>query len=121
MNRGAVIAESLKPGATISGLDMRILRLARFAVPGAAEYQPATWTMLEFEAPDAVGEPLAEALAGSLVQPGWYADWKSDDEITVVFPGKVFRYRRGDADGRAAAQAHGRLVGVPAAQLDWAD
>jgi hypothetical protein len=119
--RGAVIAESLKSGATISGFDMRILRMARFEVPGAAEHQPATWTMVEFEAPDAVSEPLAQALADSLVEPGWYADWKNDQQITVVFPGKVFHYRHGDTEGRAAAQAHGRLVGVPEAQLDWTD
>lgn len=104
MIRGAVIAESLKAGTTISELEMRILRLARFEVPGAVEYQPSTWTMVEFEAPDAVSEPLAKTLADSLVAPGWCADWKTDQEITIVFPGKVLRYRRGDDEGRAAAQ-----------------
>lgn len=121
MIRGAVIAESLKPGTTISGVDLRILRLARFEVPGAAEYQPSTWTMVEFEAPDAVSDPLAQLMADALAGPGWYADWKTEEEITMVFPGKVFRYRRGDAERRATAQAHGRLAGVPEAQLDWAE
>jgi hypothetical protein len=119
--RGAVIAESLKDGTTISGLDLCLLRVARCAVPSAADYQPAIWTVIQFEASETVSEPLARALADSLVEPGWYADWKTDEENTVVFPGKIFRYRRGDAEGRAAAQAHGRTVGVPQGQLDWAD
>lgn len=38
-----------------------------------------------------------------------------------LFPGKVFRYPRGDQAGRAEAQAHGRSVGVPEPQLDWTD
>jgi hypothetical protein len=32
---------------------------------------------------------------------------------------EVFRYPRGDAAGRARAQAYGRQAGVPEAQLDW--
>jgi hypothetical protein len=39
----------------------------------------------------------------------------------VVFPGKIFRYRRGDQAGREEAQARGRSVGVPEQQLDWTD
>jgi hypothetical protein len=44
---------------------------------------------------------------------------KSTCEAFVVFPGRVFRYLRGDAAGRTEAQAHGRTVGVPEPQLDW--
>ena len=121
MIKGAIICESLKPGTAIAVGDLRVVRLARYQVPGAAEYQPAVWSMIEFEAPDDTSAPLGTALAESLVEPGWYANWHSDQEATVVFSGKVFRYRRGDQEGRAAAKAHGRTVGVPEAQLDWAD
>jgi hypothetical protein len=38
-----------------------------------------------------------------------------------VFAGKIFRYRRGDQTGRAAAVEYGRTVGVPDHQLDWTD
>jgi hypothetical protein len=37
----------------------------------------------------------------------------------VVFPGRVFRYRRGDEAARAQAQEHGRQLGIPEHQLDW--
>jgi hypothetical protein len=47
--------------------------------------------------------------------------WNSATEATVVFPGRVFRYRRGDVAARQAAQEHGRRCGVPESQLDWTD
>lgn len=64
----------------------------------------------------------AEALAGAL-EPGngWYADFVVGDERVVVFAAKVFRYRRGDAAGRAEAVAYGRSVGTPEQQLDWGE
>ena len=49
----------------------------------------------------------------------WYANFQSATEAYVVFAGQVFRYPRGDAAGRARAQAHGRLLGIPEPQLDW--
>jgi hypothetical protein len=36
-----------------------------------------------------------------------------------IFPGKIFRYPRGDAAAPAAAQAHGRQLAIPEHQLDW--
>ena len=37
----------------------------------------------------------------------------------MVFRGAVFRYAKGDADGRADAQAFARHRGVPDTQIDW--
>jgi hypothetical protein len=33
----------------------------------------------------------------------------------------MFRYRRGDKNGRAKVEDYARSVGVPDAQLDWAE
>jgi hypothetical protein len=119
--RGAILAESLKAGTGFDGHGMRIIRCSRYEVTGIADYQPPVWTLIEFEAAVSVSGALASELAGSLLSPGWYANWNSDTEATVVFPGKVFRYPRGDQAGREEAQAHGRSVGVPEQQLDWTD
>ena len=119
--RGAILAESLKPGTGFDGHGMRITRCARYEVTGAADYQPPIWTLIEFEAPASVSGALAGELADSLLSPGWYANWNGDKEATVVFPGRIFRYPRGDQAGREQAQAHGRSVGVPEPQLDWTD
>lgn len=119
--RGGILAESLRAGTALAGHRMHILQLSRYEVTDPAQYQPRIWTLIEFEAAASAGEALAADLAESLLAPGWYANWNSDTEATVVYPGKIFRYPRGDADGRRAAQEHGRSVGVPEPQLDWTD
>jgi hypothetical protein len=109
------------PGTGFHGHGMRIIRCARFEVTGGADCQPPIWTLIEFEAPASSSDALASELADSLLSPGWYANWNSDTEATVVFPSKIFRYPRGDQAGREEALAHGRSVGVPERQLDWTD
>src|SRR6266567_6157974 len=114
---GGILAESLKPGTGFDGHGMRIIRCARFEVTGATDYQPPVWTLIEFEAPASSSDVLASELADSLLSPGWYANWNSGTEATIVFPGKIFRYKRGDQAARQAAQEHGRACGVPDPQL----
>ena len=82
--RGGILAESLHPGTGFDGHGMRITRCERFEVTGAADYQPPIWTLIEFEAPASSSDALASELADSLLSPGWYANWNSDTEATVV-------------------------------------
>ena len=83
------------------------------------ESQPAIWTVLDFEAGETDARELAEAFAGALAEPGWYVNFQSPAESFVVFPGRIFRYPRGDETGRAEAQECGRQLGIPEPQLDW--
>ena len=80
---------------------------------------PPRWTLLFFEVADDAAPALADALAAILDEPGWYVDFHTADESFVVFREAVFRYAKGDADGRAEAEAHARAHGVPDAQIDW--
>src|SRR5580658_3066340 len=117
--RGVILAESLRTGTVLDGHGMRIIRVSRYEVSDAVEYQPSVWTAIDFELNEEGAPALADQLAASLLAPGWYVNWSSDVEATVVFPRKIFRYRRGDLAARAAAQEHGRRCGVPEPQLDW--
>lgn len=119
--RGTILAESIKPGSSFEGHGMRIISWARYEVSGTAEYQPPVWTAIEFEAPADRGDALAAALSDVLLLPSWYANWTSDTEATIVFPGRIFRYPRGDKARREEAQEFGRQCGVPEHQLDWTD
>jgi hypothetical protein len=84
--------------------------------------QPPRWTLMWFEAADADAERLAEALTDALeAKGGWYADFYSDTDVTVVFSGRIFRYRRGDNNERAKVEDYARSVGVPDEQLDWSE
>lgn len=119
--RGAIVCESLKPGTVLEGYEMRIKRWSRYEVRDPAEGQPDTWTLIEFEAEPEECDALAQRISKDLDSPGWYANWWSDEEAVVVFPDRVFRYRRGDKGARKAAERYARDCGIPESQLDWED
>lgn len=117
MYRGALILESLKVGSVLDEIPLVVRKISRSGVASATAEQGSVWSLLEFEVEEA--ERLADLLAGVLAQPGWYADFHNDSEIFVVFPERVFRYRRGDDVAREEAKAFGRTLGIPEPQLDW--
>jgi hypothetical protein len=123
MLRGRLLTESLRIGIDLRVPSLRVVRIGRHNVSDSTSTsQPDIWTFLDFEAPDEVADELAEALAESLTDdPGWYADFEIDRDHIIVFPGRVFRYAKGDQAGRAAAVEYGRRVGVPEHQLDWGE
>jgi hypothetical protein len=117
---GALIAESLRVGAKLDDLALTVTTISRAELGDVSAGQPRTWTFIEFEAPEAAADRLMRALEGALSRVGgWYCDFRNETETFVVFADQSFRYPRGDRDGRAAAMAHGRSVGVPESQLDW--
>jgi hypothetical protein len=107
MLRGAIVAESLRIGATVEGLRLVVHKLER--VEAGLGDQPRAWTILWFEADEQQGDRLAQVLSGSIQERGgWYADFHSDSEVTVVFADRVFRYRRGDSGERSKVMAYAR-------------
>lgn len=117
---GTLLGESIRPGTALDGIPLTVTKIHRAAAGDADAGQPELWTIIEFRvAADRVTE-LAETLSAILSKNGgWYCDFRSRDEVVVVFHGRIFRYRRGDQLQRARAEEHGRSVGVPEAQLDW--
>jgi hypothetical protein len=119
MIEGTLIAESLRIGTVLADLNLTVRRIGRYRAGGTTPDQPDIWTTLDFEAEEARAEELAQTFAAALDRPGWYVNFESPAANFVVFPGRIFRYPRGDATGRAAAQAHGRRLAIPEPQLDW--
>jgi hypothetical protein len=120
MLRGAIVAESLRLGSVVEGVPLVVRKLQR--IDAGLEDQPPHWTLLWFEADEEDADRLAESLADAL-EPigGWYADFHSDSEVTVVFAERIFRYQCGDVAERAKVADYARSIGVPEAQLDWAE
>jgi hypothetical protein len=117
---GALIAESISEDSPLDGVDLQVRKISRRDVGVVSAGQPLTWTFIEFEVDDQVVADLSEALSRSIdPSGGWYCDFRTDEETFVVFAGRIFRYPRGDAEGRAEAEAYGQSVGVPEVQLDW--
>jgi hypothetical protein len=117
---GILIAESLLKGNPLEGVTLHVRKVSRCDVGDVSAGQPLTWTFIEFNVEDHVLADLVEALSRSLNPTGgWYCDFRTAEETLVVFAGRAFQYVRGDVQGRAEAEAYGRSVGVPEAQLDW--
>jgi hypothetical protein len=117
---GTLVAESLRAGAELDA-PLAVRRVRRVDAGDPLAGQPVVWTLLEFVVPEEFAEQLVDEL-GEALEPGpWYCDLASDRETVVVFAQRTFRYHRGDAAGRAAAEDHARSVGVPDSQLDWPD
>jgi hypothetical protein len=116
---GTLIAESLRVGTSLEDLNLTVRKISRYRAQDTTPDQPGIWCVLDFEADEAEAEGLARALADVLDEPGWYVNFQSPAESFIVFPGRIFRYPRGDEAGRADAQAHGRRLGIPDPQLDW--
>jgi hypothetical protein len=119
--KGTLLAESLRIGAALDPPSMTVTRVVRRGpFEGLSEAQPPVWTFIEFRVDDADAAGLADLLADRLDSVGgWYCDLRTDGETFVAFPGRVFRYSRGDADGRRRAADHARAIGIPESQLDW--
>ena len=124
MATGTLISESIRPGTTLDGVPITVRRIERVEPDNISDEQlasgiPPRWTLLFFEVADDAAPALADAFAAILDEPGWYVDFHTSDESFVVFREAAFRYAKGDADGRAEAEAHARACGVPDAQIDW--
>lgn len=119
MIEGTLIAESLRVGTNLENLKLIVRKISRYRAQGTTVDQPGIWTVLDFEADEAAAREFAEAFAAVLDEPGWYVNFQSPTESFVVFPGRIFRYPRGDKAGRAEAQAYGRQLAIPGPQLDW--
>jgi hypothetical protein len=106
-------------GTNLEDLKLTVCKISKYRPAGTTPEQPDIWTVLDFEADEATARDLAEAFADVLDQPAWYVNFQSPSEAFVVFPGRIFRYPRGDEAGRAGAQAYGRQLAIPEPQLDW--
>jgi hypothetical protein len=122
MCRGTLIAESIKPGRSLEGIPLTLTKITRDVATNASVDQPPIWTEMDFETAERP-ERLAAALAAVLDdKPSvWYCNFTDGDEVFIVYPNKVFRYRRGDTPARREAQGYGQSVGVPSSQLDWSE
>jgi hypothetical protein len=122
MSRGTLIAESIKPGSSLEGISFRVTRITRDVASRATAAQTGIWTGIDFESTEPP-ERLAAALSAVLDdRPSvWHCNFTEGDEVFIVYPNRIFRYRRGDASGRREAQDYGRSAGVPPSQLDWSE
>jgi hypothetical protein len=122
MLSGTLIAESIRIGTELHTDGLTVTKIWRQDEPDEPAGMPTTWTLIEFRADDDRADELAQKLADVMIaEGGWFADFGVGGDHVVIFAGRVFRYRNGDAAGRAEATEYGLSVGCPADQLDWTE
>jgi len=119
MLKGLILKESLEDARVLALV--HITRTESWHVNNAAQNQPATWTALSFEADEDQADSLTGQLSRSLNAQGWYVNASTTTHVYVIFPGKVFKYRKGDAARRESAKRYGRSINIPESQLDWSE
>lgn len=114
--RGLLLKESLVDDSALDLVQVISTELSR--IEDAVPPQPRWWTIVRFEADARGGDEILQRFSAAL-NSGWYLHCWTDSHIFVAFPGRVFKYRRGDQTGRDEAIAYGLSVGIPRHQLDW--
>lgn len=120
MIRAYIICESMRPGTSLSDLRATLVRIKRDTQANATAIQPKVWTLVSFETsldPEGLASKFADILDDN--PSAWYSHFRAGEEMFVVFPHRVFRYRVGDKAGRGRAQDYARSIGVP--QIDWGE
>ncbi len=115
---GLLINESLADTSVLEWV--HITKTESWQVSNTAEYQPDLWTALSFEVEDHQAELIAEKLSQAL-KPQWYINASTVAHVYVIFPNKVFKYRKGNSIQRADVKQYGRSIGIPEHQLDWSE
>jgi len=118
MLKGLLLKESLSELSLLDSL--QITKTEIWQVSNAVAWQPTTWTAVSFEADNDQADELAERMSQAL-KPMWYINGSTEDMVYVIFPERVFKYRKGDLEQRSAAREFGRMIGVPESQLDWGE
>ncbi len=117
MFKGLLIKESLKDTSVLNKLV--ITKEESWDVDNAMSGQPSVWNVAWFEIKNENIEEMGQILSRALENGKWYLDLTSESDKLVVFPGKVFRYKKGDLKSQSDAKAFGRSIGIPENQLDW--
>ncbi len=115
--KGLLLKESL---ADTNVLDLlHVTKEETWQVNNAAPYQPDVWTALSFETDENQSDAIADKLSHALKPKGWYINASTIAHVYVIFPGKVFKYPKGDIITREEATRYALSSGIPANQLDW--
>ena len=119
MFTGLIIKESLKPDAMLEEIGLKIVKTKKWNVGArAAEFQPTTWHAIYVEGAEERIGSVADEISRMLI-PRWYANFSNTTTEYVVFPGKVFKHKKGDKEDATEAIEYGRSLGLPEHQLDW--
>ncbi len=115
---GDVIEESLSDKSVLKSLIIVSTRVEKVTKRHKTPWLKQ-WTLHTVEVPEKDAEKIAKQISKSLEGNYWYVDFKNDDTHYVIFPNKVFRVSRKNAEEYRPVVEHGLSLKIPIYQLDF--
>ncbi len=109
--------EGLKNMSILNWLE--ITKIERWNVMNITNDQPPQWTAVYFQLMKDNVDNIVNRLSEALKPNGWFINLAGEDNVFVIFPQRVFTYKKGDTAKRNEAIEYGLQVGIPVSQLDW--
>lgn len=113
---GVIIEESLEDKGILDKCKIISTKVAHDDNPETNAGEPK-WTLHTVEVSRADVEEIVEFLKQNLKLPNWWADLGFEDEVYIVFRGKVFSGNKTDKEFVDAVVSYGNSVKLPASQL----
>lgn len=117
--RGLIIKESLEDESVLDLVE--VTKEEKWNVSKSGKFLPKKWTACYIQGDKSQIDFFAEKLSQTLKPKGCYANLGIDKDSYVIFPNKVFKYKRGDEQKRQKAIKYGRSLEIPEHQLDWGE
>jgi hypothetical protein len=119
--RGIIIEESLLDPSVLSEVEILETKVEGVTSTHKTPWL-LQWTMHTVEFPAERADRIADEISKSIdsEHPSWYADFKNDTHHYIVYLMKVFKIDLTDPSQYKDAKKHGRKLGIPAEQLDFA-
>lgn len=120
--RGEIIRESLADTEILKRFKIIATRVSLVTAEHNTPWLKE-WTLHSIEIPAARADEIAVELSEALDSKhagSWYVDFKSSNRHYVIYPGKVFRIERSDAEQYREASEYGISIGIPAHQVNFA-
>ena len=115
--QGTLLKEGYGDEVVLMALTLAKARHQR--VKDASKELKKRWTVISFEADSADGTDVAAAFTRYLKKSDWFLRLVNDDATLVIFAQKVFKYPKGDAQGRMKAIEYARSLKIPELLLGW--
>lgn len=116
---GLIIEESLRDSSVLDLV--KVTRKEKWEVSNPGKFLPKTWTACYIQGDKSQVDVFAEKVSHAIKPKGCYANISTKEYVYVIFPHKMFKYKRGDKQKRLGAIEFGRSLGIPKRQLDWAE
>lgn len=107
--KGTIVQESL-----IDDRQLNDLEIVKFKVTDD-EKPEDRWHLFTVLA----SEESINKLASNLKPEKWYAHFWKGDDVTAIFPNKVFSFKHSDKSTWTEAVNYGKLLGIPEEQLGF--